>query len=487
MQCNYLIFNTPRSETNKMKSAILSAAILAALAGVVPAAVAENPASAPVGKSVAPSDDAFSWHGLTLYGIVDIGIANQTHGTPLSDYYAQGLEYSVTSNSNHSVTSLAPNGLSQSRIGLKGIHALADDWSGIFTIETRFSPLSGEIANGPKSLVQNNGVALANQVSASDSSQAGQLFSAAAFGGVTSKTYGTITIGRQNGLLYDNVLKYDPNGGSYAFSLIGFSAITAGAGDSEYNRLNGSVRYTNHVGPVHAGVHYQAAGQEVGGAARQASLGADIEHLSLDLTYVSKRNAISLASYSPTAAQLATLQSEGLSLNNSLKATISDNTSWSLMARYDLGPLRGYAGYERIAYGNPNAGGSFVQVGSSTVGGYFIGAVTTNVYPSDKVLQVEWAGVKYEFSPKIRLTGAFYRYGQNNYAAAASASAGCSGAASSSCSGAEIAYSLVAEYQYNRHFDFYAGALRSGVSGGLASGFLNNSTVSTTAGVRLSF
>jgi hypothetical protein len=45
----------------------------------------------------------------------------------------------------------------------------------------------------------------------------------------------------------------------------------------------------------------------------------------------------------------------------------------------------------------------------------------------------------------------------------------------------------VAEYQYNRYFDFYAGALRSGVSGGLAAGFLNNSTVSTMAGVRLSF
>jgi predicted porin len=468
-----------------MKYAVLSAAILAALAGLAPAALAESSDNAPETKGAGGAGDTFHWNGLTLYGVVDVGIANQSHGTPLSDYYAQGIEYGISSNSNHSVTALAPNGLSQSRIGLRGTHALTDEWSGIFTVETRFSPLSGEIANGPKSLVQNNGVALANQVSASDSSQAGQLFSAAAFGGVTSKTYGTFTIGRQNGLLYDNVLAYDPNGGSYAFSLIGFSAITAGAGDSEYNRLNGSARYTNQYGPVRFGVQFQPAGQEVGGAARQANLGADVDHLSLDLTYVSKRNAIALGTYSPTAAQLSTLQAEGLSLNNSLKATISDNTAWSLMARYDLGSWRAYAGYERISYGDPNAGSAFTQVGSSTVGGYFIGAITTNAYVNDKVLQVEWAGLKYEFSPKIRLTGAFYRYDQNSFATGKSA--GCSTTSSTGCSGAEIAYSLVAEYQYNRYFDFYAGALRSGVSGGLASGFLNNSTVSTTAGVRLSF
>jgi hypothetical protein len=101
------------------------------------------------------------------------------------------------------------------------------------------------------------------------------------------------------------------------------------------------------------------------------------------------------------------------------------------------------------------------------------------------VLQVEWTGLKYDFSPRIRLTGALYRYGQNSYATGSAA--GCTSTASTGCSGAEIAYSLVAEYQYNRYFDFYAGALRSGVSGGLAAGFLNNSTVSTMAGVRLSF
>ena len=470
-----------------MKSAILTAAILAALAGLTSTATAQSSQSSQDTKASSGADHPFTWNDLTLYGVVDIGIANQSHGTPISDYYAQGLEYGITSNSNHSVTALAPNGLSQSRIGLKGIHAFTDECSGVFTVETRFSPLSGEIANGPRSLIQNNGVALANQVSASDSSQAGQLFSAAAFGGVTSKTYGTFTIGRQNGLLYDNVLKYDPNGGSYAFSLIGFSAITAGAGDSEYNRLNGSARYTNQFGPVRAGLQYQPAGQEVGGAARQVNLGADIEHLSVDLTYVNKRNAIALASFAQpiTTGQLATLSAANLSPTNSLKATISDNSSWTLAAKYDLRALHAYAGYERIAYGNPNAGGNFVQIGSSTVGGYFIGALTTNAYVKTKVLQVEWAGLKYDFSPKIRLTGALYRYGQNSYATGSAA--GCSSTVSTACSGGEIAYSLLGEYQYNRYFDFYAGALRSAVSGGLASGFLNNSTVSTMAGVRLSF
>jgi hypothetical protein len=32
------------------------------------------------------SDDALTWHGITLYGVIDIGLQYDTHGAPFTDY-----------------------------------------------------------------------------------------------------------------------------------------------------------------------------------------------------------------------------------------------------------------------------------------------------------------------------------------------------------------------------------------------------------------
>ena len=65
-------------------------------------------------------DDSLTWNGVTLYGTFDLGVAYQTHGTPLSQDWMVGLGYIISKNSNKSITSItAPNGLSQSRIGVK--------------------------------------------------------------------------------------------------------------------------------------------------------------------------------------------------------------------------------------------------------------------------------------------------------------------------------------------------------------------------------
>jgi predicted porin len=447
-------------------------AVLVAIAGwIASAAHAGSPS------------DSLTWYGITLYGVIDVGATYQTHGSPLNDFYAQGVEYGISANSNRSYAGLAPNGLTQSRIGLSGAREFAEGWSGVFRLETRFSPLSGEIANGPKSLIQNNGVPPANQTANSDSSQAGQAFSSAAYAGVSSNTFGTLTIGRQNGLLHDNVLKYDPNAGSYGFSLIGFSAVTAGAGDSEYNRLDNSLKYFGQFGPARVGAQYQPAGEPTGGVGYELDAGGDAGQLQFDATYVTKHDAIALASYSPTPAQLVALLAKGLTLQDSLKATLSNNKSWSLMARCDAGAFKAFAGYENITYGAPDLG--LIAVGSSTIGGYQIASVTTNSYTHHKILQVPWAGLKYSITPKWIVTGAFYHYDQNSYATGKTA--GCSTPSASNCSGTENAWSLLLEYQYNTHVDMYGGLLQSAVSGGLSSGYLANAATSTTAGVRLSF
>jgi predicted porin len=211
---------------------VLSLAVLAGLSAASFSNVAQ-----------AADDGTLTWNGVTLYGILDVGVAYQNHGTPLSQDFYTGLEYLVSKNSNKSITSFAPNGLSQSKVGLKGAENVADGLDFVFNVEMGFNPQSGKISDALASLVHNNGVAQANQTTAADGSRAGQVFNGPAFAGLSSKEFGTLTLGRHNTFLNDVVGKYDPQGGSYAFSVIGYSGATAGGGNTENTRLDDSVKY----------------------------------------------------------------------------------------------------------------------------------------------------------------------------------------------------------------------------------------------------
>jgi predicted porin len=424
-------------------------------------------------------DGGLTWRGVTLYGVVDAGVANQTHGAKLNFNSPQGLNYLIAKSSNGATTSLAPNGLGPSAIGLGGDIPVSDALSAIFKLETGFDPLALRPTNGPQSLVDNNGRSLNAQTSSNDSSQAGQIFNSAAYAGVKSKDYGALTFGRQNGLLADKVYEYDPNGASYAFSAVGGVGAIRGIGDTQDSRLNSSLKYSDQTGPYRVGVQYQFSGKQyaliqedgVSGSALEVDVGGDYGRFSADALYSHKNGAISAASLS--AAQVAKLPV------NSLAATVSDNTSYTLVGKYAADRAKLFAGYERIEFANP----SFpLPAGTPDVGGYILSVLTQNAYTVKRVEQVYWAGVKYEVTPKLDVTGAYYGYSQNSYAVN-----GCGDASSSKCSGALNAVSLVAVYKLVKHWDVYSGAMWSGVKNGLASGYLNTSNLNTMVGVRFTF
>jgi predicted porin len=98
---------------------------------------------------------------------------------------------------------------------------------------------------------------------------------------------------------------------------------------------------------------------------------------------------------------------------------------------------------------------------------------------------VAWAGVKIAATPDLDLLGAYYGYKQNSFATGAKA--GCSDTSNGSCSGTESAFSLVADYRFAKRFDGYFGTFYTGVQDGLANGFLNKSTLTTTTGIRFRF
>ena len=79
------------------------------------------------------------------------------------------------------------------------------------------------------------------------------------YGGISSTHFGTLTFGRQRSLGTDAMLLYDPAGGGYAFSYIGYNGTMAGGGDTENSRWDDALKYRLTYGPVHFGAMYKFA------------------------------------------------------------------------------------------------------------------------------------------------------------------------------------------------------------------------------------
>ncbi len=458
--------------------ALLGGALLLGTASVVTGVAQAQSAPAP---SSASSDDTLTWKGITVYGIVDIGLQYLNHGAPISDYFPPGTNDLVQKADYKSITAATPSNLSQSRVGMSGNEPLGfGDWSGIFRVETYFNPQSGQISDGLRSVAYNNGRPLNQQYSGVDTSVDGQLFQQS-YAGISSRTYGTLTFGRQNTVLADGIAKYDPLNASNAFSVIGFSGVAAGGGNTEDRRLDQSLKYMLQYDGLHAGAQYKFSGSN-GGAqtAWELQFGGEYGGLSVDAYYVGVRSAIGIAPL--TLAQTQALPTLGYSPSNSLLGIISDTTTFSLMGSYDFGKTKIFAAYEHIRYADPSQP---LPAGQIDEGGYVLAFVNNSLYANAKDLQIYWTGVKYTVGSKLDLYGAFYGYTQNSFATGAQA--GCSTNISGLCSGNLRAYTAVADYRLSKRFDLYGGAMWSGVYGGLDNGFIHNYAIDPTIGVRFKF
>ena len=426
-------------------------------------------------------EDSLTWHGITLYGVIDIGLQYDTHSAPFTPYRPAASGNIVRQNSRESVIGLTPSNMGQSRVGLQGIEALNDDWSAVFQVETFFNPQSGEIADSLKSLAVNNGRALPAQSVGVDGSSAGQAFQTA-YVGLKSERFGTLTFGRQVALLTEGTIKYDPNYDATAFGLLGASNTYSGGGAQEDNRLDSTAKYyVSFNDLVHLAALYKFNGSNgAANTAIQADIGGEYAGASVDAYYSKENSAITATSL--TAAQVAELPTLGYSVSNSLAATISDNTTYSLMALYNYDPLKFFAGYMHIKYANP---ANPLSAGFNDIGDYVLAFVTNNAYNNSKTVQVYWTGVRYTVIRNLDLTVAYYGYQQDAYGTGKQA--GCSTSAHSVCSGSFEAFSFDADYRFNKHFDAYLGAMYSGVHDGVASGYIYTTNINPTVGVRYKF
>ena len=367
-----------------------------------------------------------------------------------------------------------------------------------------------------------------------------------------------MTFGRQNSLLNDSVGAYDPFGGSYAFAMIGYSGKYAGAGGTEEARWTTAIKYRVNVGDF----RFAVMGQPVGGAdggydaynpnngAVAGSIGSDFKHLgpgilSWDVIGTWEKDAVNIGTTFPGSTTVqgwpggATPFPSGLTATaipgqfngSGLKATLSNNTSITVVAKYSFGssgdpapvlskappapsgiPLTLYAGYEWIQLANPsdpqttsfqndgfvfnfvNAAGSKLSANGTTIANNnFNSACSTTLGQtcSAEIFQFAWVGFKYGITRNLDLIAADYIEWQNTYVqgtGTAICSQGVSAeAGNSKCQGYMDAASVALDWRFLPKWDWYIGTMYSVAFGGIANGDISRNNLATTSGVRFRF
>ncbi|HEY0749147.1 MAG TPA: porin [Steroidobacteraceae bacterium] len=468
------------------------------------------------------TDCPLTWHGITLYGAYDVGVGWVSHGLPENGYNYEG-ESLINRNGNHPQFLIAPNNLSQSGLGIKAKIQVLDDWSVVFNASTGINPQSGQLANMAATNTTNNGLPRSSYSVTGDGARAGQAINDEFYGGMSSAHFGTLTFGRQRALGTDAMLAYDPAGGAYSFSYIGYNGTMAGGGDTEDTRWDDAVKYRLKLGPVRFGAMYKfvdgsggcysaaatwsaatCTAEEPHNTAYGLDLGGDYGPFSADVVFQHYNQAISVLNpllgpeslstpYQSTLNSINTNPINGANLiatNNTEYGIVTDNTAVMAAAKYTWDPFKFFVGYEHIRQTNPS---NPLGIGASAQGGYLLSGVEDKNLDSPKIVQIWWTGVKYAYDIKTDITLSYYHQQQNDFRVPST----CSPVAGfrSSCSGDLNEVSLFWDHHFVKRLDVYAGIAYSDVSGGLAIAiphgpgvpYFHNNNLAPTIGGRFTF
>jgi predicted porin len=454
------------------------------------------------GYEFATTDCALTWHGITLYGAYDVGLGWVSHGLPENGYNYEG-ESLVNRNGYEQRFLVAPNNLSQTGFGIRGKEEFAHGWSVVFNASTGINPQSGLLANASETDIINNGLPRSSYSIAIDGARAGQPFNDQYYGGISSTHFGELTFGRQRSLGTDAMLLYDPAGGSYEFSYIGYNGTMAGGGDTEDSRWDDAVKYRVAYGPVHFGAMYKFAdgsggcysasstwtattcapesahnnayGFDLGGTSGKFSADFVFQHYNQAISVLNPllgpQSLSSAGQYQSTTDSINTNPINGgpglgpnlIDPNNTVYGIVTDNNAIMFAAKYIWDRFKLFAGYEYIWQNNP---ADPLGVGASDQGGYFMSGVEDNNLDSEKLLNIWWTGGKYAIDSKTDVTLSWYQQRQNDFRVPQTCSP--SAGFRSSCAGTLNEGSLYADHHFTKRFDGFIGIAYSYVSGGLA-------------------
>jgi predicted porin len=462
-----------------------------------------------------PKDCPLSAYGVTVYGSISAGGGYLEHTAPFNGNSTTGIPYMISKFSRGGAWQWAPMPLNTDNIGIKVREEFYPGWAFIGDVNMGFDPFGPDIINGPKALIQNNGKFLYQQSTNSDSSRAGQFDNSRGYFGIDTKSYGTLTVGRQVPFTYDATSTYDPMSGGNAFTPIGFSSTyTNGLGITELARYNTSAKYLiNYPVADKANIRAGAMGQfgdysqyNSSTGAYQVDVGADYYGFSADVIYSYAQNSISLSNYTFTTS---TSIPTGVNIGDNLKGTLANVTGVLAGAKYKWDIVTIYGGYAWYSYANPsnNYPGGLQNVMGT---GYSVlpGQVASPQYFKNKVQQVGWFGAKVGVRPDLDLIGGVYEISQNNYWSYASFGSRskpnpiCTvnntvtigpqkvylqGSQNTYCAGTLYAVSGLIDWRPWKRVDVFAGIMYSTWDGGIASGSINTRNIDPTVGIRLSF
>ena len=298
-----------------------------------------------------------------------------------------------------------------------------------------------------------------------------------------------MTFGRENTLLLDGVNAYDPMGGSYAFSPLGWSGTTVGTGDTEDLRSNSAFKYRIDVGPFRAAAMARSAVTQQGNgstALYQAQIGGTLYGFSADAIVSKVDNADNLGTSDTSTSVNGNLTKPA----STLVGTVSNNESVMLLAKYTWNQLQGFGGYEYIRYANPSAPYSSSKLVFTAVGNVLATSKGDQFY-TDKDLQIMWAGANMPSlttSTSLLPTTTISRAATSRLRRRRRRSIARTAAIRIARESLD-AVSAMVDWRFYSKFDAYAGIMFSEVNNGLANGYQagGHVNVAPTAGLRFRF
>ena len=437
-----------------------------------------------------------SAYGVRFYGTIDIGASYESHGAPMDPNL--GVNAFASKMNTGPKFLAAPNGLSASNIGLQIKEPLGAGWSFVGQVEAGFNPLSGHLLNGVHSVFKGIGTPLDRQTALGDSNSQGAFFNDLGFTGVSHDTFGTLTFFRQNDLMQDAILSYDPMGVSGSFSPLGFFGGFAGGGDTENRRDTTAIKYRVNLANWHFGAYGQVGGYEEGNAAKgtiSGDVGTDIKLgsgiLSADVIGQFRKDSVSvgLNGQNDAFGHPINIDTAGATM----AATISNNTSVMTVAKYQVDRLKLYAGWEWIQFANPSdPQTTFTDIAGDLIcqpscgNGTSINNTNFNV---KEIKQLAWVGARYSLTDSLDVAGAYYHEWQNDFTGGGPQGPGgftCAqvSTVSGKCNGTKDTFSLLLDWRFAPKWDTYIGAQFDRNTAGDANAYIHPDEWQTTAGVR---